>query len=362
MWQQKTIRKISALVLLIILGLITLYGLWSYISYFLSAIVLYVLFLPIYSLLTEKWNWPKSISALTVIFVTIVVIVAPLVSISLITINQIQTILQDGSFFKNLEELVRAVAPNVNLREALQDQIATLAGTASNLLLTITSNLNYWFVGIMLMYFALYFLFITDKNKMIQLALDYIPFNQDNSIKILSEFKLVTKAVLVSNLLMAIIQGTIFGLGFYLAGIQGAVIWGFVAFILSFLPIVGPILVAVPTIAILLVNGNYYGAMIITFLSIILTLNDSFLRPIIQKEMGDIHPMVSVSGFIMGVVLFGMIGIVIGPILLSYFIITLKMFAQEYVEKDKPEEEVYKKTTRIDFTKAKNAIISAIKK
>jgi predicted PurR-regulated permease PerM len=58
---------------------------------------------------------------------------------------------------------------------------------------------------------------------------------------------------------------------------------------------------------------------------------DSFLRPMIQKKVGEIHPFLSLIGIIIGVSLFGLIGIVIGPLLLSYFILTLEMFSKEYI-------------------------------
>lgn len=340
MWNLKTIRKISALNLLIFLALITLYGLWGYVSFFLGAIVFFVLFEPLNYYFRERLKIPKPISAFLIILISIIVIVVPLVTIFLIALNQIQTLLQDGSFVQNLQNLIEDLAPTVNLQEFLQDQIPSLLSSGQNLILSLTASLNYWFIGSMLMYFALYFLLVADRQKLFEAAIQYIPFNRKNSIQILQEFKSVTYAVLISNLLMAIIQGAIFGVAFYLAGVQASIIWAFIAFVLSFLPVVGPILIAVPATGVFLINGDYASAGIMLILAVVLTLNDSFLRPIIQERMGDIHPMVSVAGFIMGIALFGIIGIVVGPVLLSYFLVVLKMFGEEYIEPKETDTEV----------------------
>ncbi len=340
MWSLASIRKFSALALIVGLGLIVFYGLREYISFFLAAIVFLVLFNPLNIYFQERLKMPRQIAAFLVIIISVIVIVAPLLAIFFISLNQLQILLGEGNFVDTIQETIQQLGPMVNLQELFQSQISTLTGTASNFIFSLPSTLNYWLIGTLLMYFALYFLLVADRKRLLKLTTEYIPFNKNNSMKILEEFKSVTYAVLISNLLMAFIQASVFGLAFYLAGVQASIIWAIVAFVLSFLPIVGPILIAVPAIGVFLFTGNYYGVIIMLFLAIVLTLNDSFLRPIIQEKMGDIHPMVSVAGFIMGIVLFGMIGIVIGPILLSYFLISLKIFGEEYIDKDSKNDNV----------------------
>ncbi len=330
-WSKQNFQKILALLLVLALGTVVIYGLWVYISYFLSALVLYVLFYPLYEFCLLKLRLSKVLAALLVILVTLVTIVTPVVFMTILILNEIQRFLQNNNLVEFLEEVLFKLPLNLNLQTFLDSQINNLTGIVSNFLLALTSSLNFWFIGILLTYFTFYFLLITDRQLLLQIALKYIPFKKSNALKILQEFKNVTFAVLISNTIMALIQGTIFGLAFWLANLQSPIIWGFIAAILSFLPIVGPIFVVLPAVLIFLLGGYYYTALIMVVLAIVLTLNDSFLRPIIQSKLGHIHPLVSVSGFILGVNLFGIIGIIIGPILLSYFLIISRLFVEEHL-------------------------------
>jgi len=330
-WTKQSFQKISALVIVVILGIVVIYGLWVYLSYFLSALVLYVLFYPLFEFCYSKLKLSKTIAALVVITITLVTIVTPLVFMIILILNEIQRFLQNGNWLDFVEIALTRLPFDINLQNFLETQISNLTNVASNFLLTLTASVNFWFIGILLTYFTFYFLLVTDRQTLLQIALKYIPFNRTNVFKILTEFKTVTFAVLLSNTVMAIIQGTIFGLAFWLANLQSPIIWGFIAAILSFLPIVGPIFVVLPAIVIFLLSGYYYAALIMVILAIVLTLNDSFLRPIIQSKLGHIHPLVSVSGFILGVSLFGMIGIVVGPILLSYFLTISRLFIEEHL-------------------------------
>jgi predicted PurR-regulated permease PerM len=330
-WTKQSFQKISALVIVVILGIVVIYGLWVYLSYFLSALVLYVLFYPLFEFCYSKLKLSKTIAALVVITITLVTIVTPLVFMTILILNEIQRFLQNGNWLDFVEIALARLPFDINLQNFLETQISSLTNVASNFLLTLTASVNFWFIGILLTYFTFYFLLVTDRQTLLQIALKYIPFNRTNVFKILTEFKTVTFAVLLSNTVMAIIQGTIFGLAFWLANLQSPIIWGFIAAILSFLPIVGPIFVVLPAIIIFLLSGYYYAALIMVILAIVLTLNDSFLRPIIQSKLGHIHPLVSVSGFILGVSLFGVIGIVVGPILLSYFLTISRLFIEEHL-------------------------------
>jgi predicted PurR-regulated permease PerM len=136
---------------------------------------------------------------------------------------------------------------------------------------------------------------------------------------------------IISTGAIAIFQGIILTITFFTLKIQGAFLWGFVATILAFVPVLGSTLVWVPAMIIQFLLGNYTAGITILIVGIFIGVADSFLRPIIQKKVGEIHPLLSFIGIIVGVSLFGFIGIVIGPVLISYFVLTIEMFSKEYL-------------------------------
>ncbi|MDD3043755.1 MAG: AI-2E family transporter, partial [Methanosarcinaceae archaeon] len=130
---------------------------------------------------------------------------------------------------------------------------------------------------------------------------------------------------------IALVQGSILTFTFLLFGIDGAFLWGFIAAILSFLPVVGATFIWVPAGIIQLLQQDYVTGIGVFVAGIIIGTIDNFLRPVIQNKIGAMHPFESLLGIIIGVSLFGLIGIVIGPLILSYFMLTVKMFSEEYL-------------------------------
>ena len=140
---------------------------------------------------------------------------------------------------------------------------------------------------------------------------------------------------MISNGAVALFQGSILTITFLIVKVQGAFLWGSIATLLAFVPVFGSTLVWIPATIVEFLLGDYTAGIAILFAGLFVSVVDSFLRPIIQKRVGEIHPFLSLMGIIIGVSLFGLIGIVIGPLLLSYFILTLEMFYKEYLSDTK---------------------------
>jgi len=143
--------------------------------------------------------------------------------------------------------------------------------------------------------------------------------------------KLIILAV-VSGII-AVIQGGLITIAFLIFGIKGAFFWGFVSAVLSFFPIIGPIIVWVPASIIEFASNNVKAGVGILIFGIIISSIDNFIRPFLQKKIGRMHPLTTLIGIFIGVPLLGLIGIIIGPLIISYAILTLKMFKEEYIDK-----------------------------
>jgi predicted PurR-regulated permease PerM len=94
--------------------------------------------------------------------------------------------------------------------------------------------------------------------------------------------------------------------------------------------VVGPSIVWGPASLIMLLTQNYVAGIGILIFGLVLSNVDNFLRPFIQQQIGKMHPLISLIGIFIGIPIFGLLGLIIGPLLLSYFFLTLKMFREEY--------------------------------
>jgi predicted PurR-regulated permease PerM len=130
--------------------------------------------------------------------------------------------------------------------------------------------------------------------------------------------------------LMALIQAVPLTLVFMYFNVPGAAFLGFIAAILTCIPFTGIPFVWIPVAALELLGGNYGAGVGIVATGIVIAIIENF-RPMLQNRIGDIHPMVSLLGVIIGVVYFGILGLFIGPIFLSFTLLCARMFKEEYL-------------------------------
>jgi len=161
--------------------------------------------------------------------------------------------------------------------------------------------------------------------------MQYLPFTRKNNLIIVEKFKEITYATIVGTFLIAIIQGGLLTLNFWLLGIPNALFWGSVTMVLSFLPIIGAPVIWVPASLIQFVSGNTNIGVALVIVGIFISLVDNILRPIINQQYGSIHPLVSIIGIFIGISQFGIVGIFIGPLLIAYFLLFFNLYMEEYL-------------------------------
>ena len=158
-----------------------------------------------------------------------------------------------------------------------------------------------------------------------------IPLKPANLNILASETKMMIKANAMGIPVISIIQGFFAALGYWIFGVDEWGLWGFVTGVFAFFPLVGTMIVWVPLAAYLFIHGNNWAGVGLTAYSLIVTGNvDYIARLKLMKYMGDVHPVVTVLGVIVGLNLFGFIGLVFGPLLISYFLVLVKIYINEF--------------------------------
>jgi predicted PurR-regulated permease PerM len=313
-----------------IIALITLvwllYGLIDLFPAILGAIVMYTLFLPLHKWFVNKKGFKSILSVLIIILGSLIVIVIPFIFLSSLLANKLGAIFDQPELIDNAIEKVKALV-GVKLDDEsyvekaitfLQDFFINKFSSALNVFL----NLLLTFA---IMYFLLYFMlkdYVIFENNVKK----YIPFNIEQSVKFSAELKNTTYANIIGQGFICIVQGSLVAIGFLIFGIQDPILWGFVAFIVSFLPVVGSPMVFVPAGLISLASGDVLAGVGIILWGFILVTNiDNVLRLLIAKKFNDTHPIITILGIIIGFPMFGILGLVFGPLLISYFIILVKI-------------------------------------
>jgi predicted PurR-regulated permease PerM len=225
--------------------------------------------------------------------------------------------------------------PTDVLQKQIQERVMSIGSEAVNytskFILGSIQMLSQQSIGLLIMYFLFYYLLTGEDSIFVHKIYAAIPFNEENTSTLVGEFSRIVRTTMISNGAVALFQGALLTITFLIVKIQGAFLWGSIATLFSFLPVFGSTLVWVPATVIEFLLGDYTAGRAILAVGIFVSIVDHFLRPMIQKKVGKIHPFLSLIGIIIGVSLFGLLGIIIGPLLLSYFILTLEMFSKEYL-------------------------------
>ncbi|EON91319.1 hypothetical protein MARLIPOL_14115 [Marinobacter lipolyticus SM19] len=193
-------------------------------------------------------------------------------------------------------------------------------------------NTFQFFLGLALMVYLAFFL-IRDGNKLVDLLIRALPLGDERERLLFAKFAEVTRATVKGNLLIAIIQGALGGLIFWILGITGALLWGVVMAIVSLIPAIGASLVWVPVAIYLAAAGDVVSAIVLTaFGAIVIGLADNVLRPILvgrDTKLPDYIVLLSTLG---GIVMFGINGFVMGPLVAALFMAFWGIFIREFGE------------------------------
>ncbi len=325
------LRQIILICIIIFLTILFVMQLSIFLPGLLGGITLYILSRKWYQNLTLQKKSNKVLTALLFILCSLVIIAIPVYfSIRMITpkinalINSQHEVLQGLQIFSDKVE-------NSFGFKLLSDEntksIATKISSFIPGLLNSTANV---LTNLLMMFFLLYYLLI--NGIAIEKYLNkIIPLRPENINKLANETILMIRANAIGIPIICIVQGIFASIGYLIFGIKEWGMWGFVTGVFAFFPIVGTMIIWVPLVIFLYSTGQNFTATWLTLYSIIITGNVDYITRLgLLKKMGNVHPMITVLGVIVGLKIFGFMGLIFGPLLISYFIILIKIYLNEF--------------------------------
>jgi predicted PurR-regulated permease PerM len=301
-------------------------------------VILAILFAPLNNLLLKRMPGRANLSALITLMVCIVIVVLPLSMVSVSLLNEGAIVFQQIrsgqiNFATYFDQAMRALpSPATNLLHrfnlndfgTFQQKLATSAGEASQFLaaraLNIGQNTFQFVIGFGVMLYLLFFL-LRDGAALSLRIRKAIPLREDNKRHLLRKFTTVIRATVKGNIVVALVQGLLGGLMFWVLGIQGVLLWSLMMAFLSLLPAVGASLVWGPVAIYFMLTGDLWkGIGVIVFGGVVIGAVDNVLRPILVGKDTKLPDWVVLISTLGGMALFGLNGFVIGPVIAALFI------------------------------------------
>ncbi len=327
---QKIIRQVFILILIIIIAGLIFVELLPYLSGVLGAITLYVLLRGwMVHLVRRKWN--VSLAAIFLCLVSFIGILVPVLGVVYMLGNKVQDAVT------NSEKVIGAVKNQLaNLQEHLpydvasQIDVGAISSWLSGNLKDFAGGTFNVFIAIGIMYFILYYL-LTDRAMAKSSIGAYIPVNQANLKVISDDVKTMVRSNALGIPLVAVAQGVVALIGFLIFGVQDPFFWFIIVTIGSMIPFVGTLIGILPVFILELSTGNSFTAWaILIYGFVVVGSTDNIIRLYVLKRLDNVHPLITLIGVIVGVPLFGFIGLIFGPLLISLFLVLLNIYKQEY--------------------------------
>lgn len=281
--------------------------------------------------LVNKRKWKPSLAAVVLMLISFFGILIPIAGIVLMLGNKI------GHAVKNSEEVIKAVKEQIARAEDyagfdLNSKIDTSAITGwltENLQGLVGGTFNA-FIAIGLMYFMLYYM-LTNRSTLRESLKEYIPMNRENLTEIGDEIQTMVRSNALGIPLVAVAQGIIALIGFWIFGVENPFFWFVITTIGSMIPFVGTLLGILPVFVIALSSGDNFQAYgILLYGFIVVGSTDNIIRLYVLKKLDNVHPLITLVGVIVGVPIFGFIGLIFGPLLISLFIVMVRIYRKEY--------------------------------
>jgi predicted PurR-regulated permease PerM len=327
------IKQVLLLAVLILLIWMSIQELYLFLPGLLGAVTLYILSRANYFQLVYKKKWKKGRAAgLYILYYLFLLGLPVFLAVTLIS-PKVNAFLSDPTaMIESIKQAVNQVQQKTGITIASEK---SLSGSLDKVIAFLPSLLNSTanlVANLATMLFFLYYM-LYYGHEMEQTLFRIIPLKDANTTILAAETKKIVKANALGIPLISMIQGLTATLGYFIFGVQEWALWGFLTGVFAFFPIVGTMLVWVPLVVYTYTTGNAGMALGLLLYSVIVTGNVDYVSRItIMKKLGDVHPVITVLGVIVGLGLFGFIGLIFGPLLVNYIIVLFKIYMNEFVE------------------------------
>jgi predicted PurR-regulated permease PerM len=300
---------------------------------------------PVYKLLTKKIK-NKTVSAFIVCLGFFIVIIAILALIIGALFGQAVDFFISIKTTDFASQIANAIPKSIIPASISESLINNIRSSVSNLMIGFLGKFNNFITDLPLLFlkFAVtifvFFFALRDGETAMEYLKSVSPLKKETGERFLKRFKDVTNSVLLGQILVGIIQGSVAGIGFFIFGVHNALLLTLISIALSIIPMIGPAFVWVPVLIFMLISGRTEAAFIFLIYNLFLTsLIDNLLRPLIVSKRAQINSAIVLVGMVGGFLVFGIIGFIIGPLVLAYVILVIEIYRKrEYEPKTEVEE------------------------
>ncbi|MBL7781005.1 MAG: AI-2E family transporter [Saprospiraceae bacterium] len=325
------IRQILLLLLIALIFSVLFWNLQFFIPAVLGAYTLYILTRSPLFYLIERRGWNKTLATVVLMALSFLIIMLPMFWVFKMLEGHVLNLLNNSdSLFANAQRVIGAIEAKYGVEIMTPDNVRSLTGQGVHLAQSI---LNATLNGLLLViatYFILWFMMQQGKD-MEQAFLELLPLREENVRYVRQHLRDMVWSNALGIPLMGVVQAFVALPVYWLAGVDNVWLWFAITFVAGMMPVVGVAMAYIPLSLMLLANGMESKAMLIFLYGLIVVGSvDNIARMWVLKKIGNAHPLVTLFGVVVGLKLFGFIGFIFGPILISMAILLFRIYHKEF--------------------------------
>lgn len=345
-----TFRSAFVLILVLAVSALFLAVTWPFLKPLLLGAMLAGLCRPLYQRITRLLGGRSSLAAVLTLLILFLLVAGPLSAFVGVVVNQAMGISNDAipwvqqrfgaaSSFNAHDWLVQrfpALSAYVPDQAQIMEHAGNAAKTAGGFLVSGVSRMTTGTAAFLLDFFVMLyamFYFLRDGRKIVEQIFYYTPLGHEDEARVLQRLASVTRATIKGTLVIGVIQGTLAGLGFWAAGIEGAAFWGTIMTVLSIVPGIGATLIWLPGVIYLYITGQALPAtLLLVWCAAVVGTVDNILRPMLVGADAKMPDLLILVGTLGGLFLFGPIGFIVGPIVCGLFLTVWEIYGTTFRE------------------------------
>jgi len=336
--EDKEIKKYVVITLFAILAVLSFFIIKPIFLAIFIGLVLAYLFSPLYRLINKKIT-SKNISALIVILLVAILISVPIILVIRYSLSNLDRVYNYVSSISDVESLIKTTFPQLLNNEQISINIhaitTSLSSKISGFVSSAINNLFFNIIPILLSVAITLFIFFVamrDQEELKSYIVSLSPFSKEYQKKFYEKFESVTYSAIYGELVVGVSQGIIAGIGFFICGVPHALLLTFLLTLASILPIIGPWLIWIPVDIYLFLNGHTGSAIgLLIYGLFIINWVDTILRPIVVSKGTKMNSAIALIGMTGGLYVFGIMGLIIGPLILAYFILLVEAYKDKKI-------------------------------
>lgn len=304
-------------------------------------LILAFMFSPIYNYINSKINYGSVTASLLCLFLAILLLLPFWVFTPLVVEQSFKAyqFIQETDFTENLEKLVTVLPVPEDFTSQIISTTKSFISKKSNELLNYFTDLILDFPVIFLQLLVVFFTFffaLKDKGGLEKYIKSLLPFKEEVKTKLFRYSKEITNSVIYGQVIIGLIQGFVVGIGYFIFGVSNPLLLTILSAVVGILPIVGTTLIWIPVTIYLFLDSSVVPAIGILVFGIISSVVDNLIRPFLVSRSTHLNSSVILVGMIGGLLFFGVLGLILGPLIISYLLVILELYRDKQRFKPQP--------------------------